>query len=31
MFIMWGIRTYNLIGFLAIDAKDAGWGILYGD
>ena len=25
------LKDDNLIGFLAIDAKDAGWGILYGD
>ncbi len=25
------LRDDNLIGFLAIDAKDAGWGLLYGD
>ena len=25
------LKDDNLIGFLAIDAKDAGWGLLYGD
>ena len=25
------LKDDNLIGFLAIDAKDAGWGLLHGD
>ena len=25
------LKDENLIGFLAIDAKDAGWGLLHGD
>ncbi len=25
------LKDDNMIGFLAIDAKDAGWGLLHGD
>jgi len=25
------LKDDNLIGFLALDAKDAGWGLLYAD